>query len=97
MGGLPSQAWSEAVDAIYEAGVCICAAAGNHVGIAPPRTLVYPARYPRVIAVCGVMADGSPYADLKGNDARGQSRARVRDGRGHRRLHAQHSVGALRL
>jgi subtilisin family serine protease len=67
MGGLPSQAWSEAVDAIYDAGVCICAAAGNHVGISPPRTLVYPARYPRVIAVCGAMADGSPYADLKGN------------------------------
>ena len=71
MGGLPSQAWAEAVDAIYEAGVCICAAAGNHVGITPPRTLVYPARYSRVIAVCGVMANGSPYADLKGNTLEG--------------------------
>ena len=71
MGGVPSRAWAEAVDAIYEAGVCICAAAGNHVGPTPPRTLVYPARYPRVIAVCGVMADGSPYADLKGNTLEG--------------------------
>lgn len=71
MGGLPSKAWSEAVDAIYEAGVCLCAAAGNHVGALPPRTLVYPARYPRVIAVCGVMADGSPYADLKGTELEG--------------------------
>lgn len=71
MGGLPSRAWSEAVDAIYDAGVCVCAAAGNHVGALPPRTLVYPARYPRVIAVCGVMADGSPYADLTGNTLEG--------------------------
>jgi len=66
MGGLPSQAWAEAVDKVYEAGICFCAAAGNHVGIAPPRVLVYPARYPRVVAVCGVMADGRAYAGLKG-------------------------------
>ncbi|MBI5552864.1 MAG: S8/S53 family peptidase, partial [Desulfobacterales bacterium] len=31
MGGLPSQAWAEAVNFAYEAGVCICTAAGNHV------------------------------------------------------------------
>lgn len=66
MGGLPSRAWAEAVDAAYEGGLVICAAAGNHVGLAPPRTMVYPARYPRVIGVCGVMADGRPYADLDG-------------------------------
>lgn len=66
MGGVPSRAWGEAVDRAYEAGICICAAAGNHVGFSPPRTLVYPARYSRVIAVCGVMADGRPYADLTG-------------------------------
>jgi subtilisin family serine protease len=66
MGGAPSRAWGEAVDKAYEAGVCICAAAGNHVGFLPPQTLVYPARFERAIAVCGVMADGRPYADLKG-------------------------------
>ena len=66
MGGLPSRAWAEAVDAAYDAGLCICAAAGNHVGITPPHTLVYPARYHRVIAVCGVMANHTPYAGLKG-------------------------------
>jgi hypothetical protein len=65
MGGVPSSAWAEAVDGAYEAGVCICAAAGNHFGFVPPRTLVYPARYSRVIAVCGVMANGQPYADLE--------------------------------
>jgi len=66
MGGLPSQAWAEAADAAYEAGLCLCAAAGNHVGIAPPHTLVYPARYRRVIAVCGAMADHTPYTGLDG-------------------------------
>ena len=71
MGGLPSRAWAEAVDAAYEAGVCLCTAAGNHVGVSPPRVLVYPARYPRVLAVCGVMADGTPYDDLEGNTLEG--------------------------
>lgn len=66
MGGLPSRAWAEAVDEAYEGGLCLCAAAGNHKGPTPPRTLVYPARYPRVIAVCGVMANGAPYAGLSG-------------------------------
>ncbi len=71
MGGVPSRAWAEAVDAAYEAGLCICAAAGNHIGILPPRTLVYPARFSRVIAVCGVMANGKPYADLQGRALEG--------------------------
>jgi Subtilase family len=66
MGGLPSRLWGEVVDKLYERGVCICAAAGNHFGSTPPRVLVYPARFPRVIAVCGVMADQTPYADLDG-------------------------------
>jgi hypothetical protein len=71
LGGLPSQAWAEAVDKLYEAGLCFCAAAGNHVGLTPPRVLVYPARYSRVIAVCGVMADGRPYAGLSGTALEG--------------------------
>ncbi len=66
MGGLPSQAWAEAVDRAYEAGVVICAAAGNHVSFTPPHVVVYPARYPRVIAVCGVMSDDRPYSGLEG-------------------------------
>ena len=71
MGGVPSRAWGEAVDKAYEAGICICCAAGNHIGFSPPSTLVYPARYKRVIAVCGVMADGSPYAGLTGTALEG--------------------------
>ncbi|MGI9600644.1 MAG: S8 family serine peptidase [Acidimicrobiales bacterium] len=66
MGGLPSKAWAEAVDDAYLAGLCLCAAAGNHPGPLPPKRLVYPARYDRVIAVAGVMANGEPYKGLHG-------------------------------
>lgn len=66
MGGLPSRAWNEAINEAYEAGVCIVAAAGNNVNGAPTRNLVYPARYGRVVAACGAMADGKPYANLSG-------------------------------
>ena len=64
MGGLPTQAWAEAVDRLYEAGIVFCAAGGNRTRPAPPSVLVYPARYPRVIAVLGVMFDGRPYKNL---------------------------------
>ena len=71
MGGLPSKAWAEAVDDAYLAGLCLCAAGGNRVGISPPKTLVYPARYERVIAVTGAMANGEPYRDLEGRALEG--------------------------
>ncbi|HEU4796414.1 MAG TPA: S8 family serine peptidase, partial [Pyrinomonadaceae bacterium] len=64
MGGLPSRAWNEAVNRAYENGICIVAAAGNNIGGAPSHYLVYPARYRRAIAVCGVMANGRPYYDI---------------------------------
>ena len=65
MGGLPSRVWREAVDRAYMAGVCVVSAAGNNYYNLPTRHLVYPARYGRVIAACGVMADGRPYTGLK--------------------------------
>jgi subtilisin family serine protease len=71
MGGLPSRAWSEVVNDAYEAGICIVAAAGNNVAGLPTRHIVYPARYRQVIAVCGVMADGRPYAQLGGTTMEG--------------------------
>ena len=64
MGGLASQAWADAVNALYDLGVFIVTAAGNNFGNLPTRNLVYPARFKRVVAACGVMADGRPYADL---------------------------------
>ncbi len=67
MGGLPSQAWADAINALYEAGVVVVTAAGNNYGNLPTRYIVYPARFNRVVAACGVMADGRPYANLPAN------------------------------
>lgn len=65
MGGLPSDAWRETVDRAYLAGLCIVTAAGNNFGGLPTRHVVYPARYGRVIAACGVMANKDPYTHLE--------------------------------
>ena len=64
MGGAPSRAWNEAVNDAYEAGICIVAAAGNSKGGLPTHNVVYPARYHRTIAACGVMANDSNYYGL---------------------------------
>jgi hypothetical protein len=66
MGGLPSRVWREAIDKAYLHGLCLVAAAGNNASGLPTRHMVYPARYSRVIAVCGAMADHRPYAGLSG-------------------------------
>ena len=71
MGGLPSKAWSEAVNNAYEQGACIVAAAGNNVVEIPSHHVVYPARYHRVIAACGVMANGMPYDHIAARDIQG--------------------------
>ncbi len=64
MGGLASQAWAEGVNALYEAGIFVVTAAGNNFANLPTRNIVFPARFNRVVAACGIMADGTPYADL---------------------------------
>jgi len=64
MGGLPSQAWADAVNKAYEAGVVVVCAAGNNFGGLPTSLVVYPARFDRVIAACGAMADRRPYLNL---------------------------------
>lgn len=64
MGGLPSAAWADAVNAAYEAGIVIVCAAGNNFGGLPTSSIVYPARFQRVIAACGVMANDAPYFNL---------------------------------
>ncbi|MEY2395918.1 MAG: hypothetical protein QOF94_2263, partial [Acidobacteriaceae bacterium] len=65
MGGVPSRAWNEAVNNAYLSGLCMVTAAGNNVINLPTRHVVYPARYRRVIAVCGVMANGQPYYNIE--------------------------------
>ena len=60
MGGAPSKAWADVVNRAYEAGIVMVTAAGNNY-VLTPQSIVYPARFNRVIAACGVMADGRPY------------------------------------
>lgn len=62
MGGAPSKAWADAVNAAYDAGITIVTAAGNHFNGLPTRHVIYPARFGRVIAACGVTHDFKPYS-----------------------------------
>ena len=64
MGGLPSQAWADACNKAYDKGVVVVCAAGNNYGGLPTGLVVYPARFNRVVAACGVMADKTPYLNL---------------------------------
>src|SRR5262249_30363988 len=64
MGGVASDAWADAVNKAYEAGIVYVAAAGNNFSDFPTRFIVYPARFARVIAACGVMANRAAYYDL---------------------------------
>ena len=75
MGGVASAAWAHAVNRAYEAGIVMVAAAGNNYSAGrlavPSRFVVYPARFARVIAACGVMADGRPYRGLPAGSLQG--------------------------
>lgn len=68
MGGLASAAWADAVNMAYDAGIVFVAAAGNNFSAGlfgvPTHNIVYPARFRRVIAACGVMANRRPYYGL---------------------------------
>ncbi|MFL5280155.1 MAG: S8 family serine peptidase [Rhodopila sp.] len=50
----------------YDAGVVLVCAAGNSFAGLPMSLIVYPARFNRVIAACGVMAKYHPYHALGG-------------------------------
>ena len=71
MGGVPSQAWADAVNAAYEAGITIVTAAGNNFNGLPTRKLIYPSRFHRVIAACGVTHDYAPYYHKKLGEMQG--------------------------
>jgi hypothetical protein len=65
MGGLTSSALVDAINLAYDAGMVLVTAAGNNFAGTPmPTSIVFPARYRRVLAACGVMADGRAYAGL---------------------------------
>jgi hypothetical protein len=72
MGGIPTRRWAHAVNLAYEAGVTIIAAAGNNIRDGfPSREIVFPARFKRVIAVCGATADKTPYFKRGLNEMQG--------------------------
>jgi hypothetical protein len=73
MGGLPAASWADAVNAAYEAGIVVVCAAGNNFGGLPTSLIVYPARFGRVIAACGVMANKQPYFNLPGGVMQGNA------------------------
>lgn len=65
MGGLSSAALVDAINLAYDHGLVMVTAAGNNFAARPsPKSIVFPARYQRVLAACGVMADGRAYAGL---------------------------------
>lgn len=68
MGGVASKAWADAVNRAYDNGIVVVTAAGNNISArlfgVPSRFIVYPARFRRVIAACGVTADRQPYFGL---------------------------------
>ncbi|MGX8007565.1 S8 family serine peptidase [Mesorhizobium sp. ORM8.1] len=70
MGGLASQALVDAVNLAYDHGLVMVTAAGNNFTLTPS-SIVYPARYNRVLAACGVMGDGRAYSGLALNTMQG--------------------------
>lgn len=71
MGGAPANAWANAVNAAYDAGITIVTASGNHFNSLPTTHVVYPARFGRVIAACGVTNDLHPYWSAKLGEMQG--------------------------
>ena len=65
MGGLASKAWADAVNSAYEAGIFMVTAAGNNMGRKTPTHLVYPSRFNRVLAACGVTYEDKAYKTSK--------------------------------
>ncbi len=71
MGGVPSQLWADVINAAYDAGITVVTAAGNNFNGLPTRKLVYPARFNRVIAACGVTYKYAPYFHKKLGEMQG--------------------------
>ncbi|MCC7058460.1 MAG: S8/S53 family peptidase [Chitinophagales bacterium] len=71
MGGAPSRVWADAVNGAYDAGITLVTAAGNNFAGLPTRHVIYPARFGRVIAACGVTNDYKPYYTKKIDEMQG--------------------------
>ena len=82
MGGKPSRKMAKAINMAYQNGITVVTAGGNCIvkGLAKvgPKTLVYPARFKRVIAACGVAHNHLPY-DFKAQKKYGQGAKSISD------------------
>jgi subtilisin family serine protease len=71
MAGYPTRRVAQAVNKAYEAGVVVVTAAGNNwvkgISKLTPKAVMYPARFDRVIAACGVCYNEKPY-DFAANE-----------------------------
>ncbi|WP_205513713.1 S8 family serine peptidase [Longitalea arenae] len=71
MAGYPTRRVAQAVNKAYEAGVVMVTAAGNNwtrgISKLTPKAVMYPARFDRVIAACGVCYNEKPY-DFAANE-----------------------------
>ncbi len=78
-GGKPSLKMARAVNKAYEAGIVLVTAGGNSIVGGPgfaklgPRTVIWPARFQRVIAACGVCQNHFPY-DFEAQEKFSQTR-----------------------
>ena len=98
MGGLTSSALVDAVNLAYDHGVVMVTAAGNNfAGVPSPKSIVFPARYQRVLAACGVMARRPRLCRAELRHHAGQLWPGREDEDGARRLHAERAVGGDRL
>ena len=77
MGGVASAALADAVNRAYDAGLLLVTAAGNNIRPSPA-SIVYPARFRRVVAATGVMADGCACAGLAHGTMQGNHMALIR-------------------
>jgi len=71
MGGAPTKIWAEAVNAAFDAGIVLVTASGNNFNGLPTQHVVYPGRFGRVIAACGVTHDLKPYHSTKAAEMEG--------------------------
>jgi hypothetical protein len=72
MGGVSSSALVDAVNLAYDKGMVMVTAGGNNIAFVPsPKSIVFPARYQRVLAACGLMANGRAYAGLSAGTMQG--------------------------
>jgi hypothetical protein len=93
MGGVPSQLWADIINAAYDAGITVVTAAGNNFNGLPTRKLIYPARFNRVIAACGVTYDYAPYFIKKLGEMQGNWGPEKKYGKGDGCIYSKYTMG----